>query len=72
MQFGETADYKSALRPSTPPRKIFCANFFAAVCFAVAPICNLPWRRIAFGWAPGAAKSFDPVAASGLQIRDIL
>jgi hypothetical protein len=50
----------------------FCANFFAAVCFAVAQICNLPWRRIAFGWAPGAARSFDPVAASGLQIRDIL
>jgi hypothetical protein len=48
----------------------FCANFFAAACSDVAQIGNLLYRRIAFGWAPGAARSSDPVAASGLPIRD--
>jgi len=35
----------------------------------VAQICNLLYRRIAFGRTPGG-KSFELVAASGLQIRD--
>jgi hypothetical protein len=48
----------------------FCANFFPAVRSGVAQICNLLYRRIAFGGAPGVAQSFDPTAASGLQIRD--
>jgi hypothetical protein len=36
----------------------------------VAQICNLLYRRIAFGWAPGAAGSSGLAAAGGLQIRD--
>jgi len=43
---------------------------FPAVRSGVAQICNLLYRRIAFGGAPGVVKSFDPAAASGLQIRD--
>jgi len=36
----------------------------------VAQIFNLLYRRIAFGGASGVAKTSDPSAASGLQIRD--
>jgi hypothetical protein len=36
----------------------------------VAQICNLLYRRIAFGGAPAVAKSSASDAASGLQIRD--
>jgi hypothetical protein len=35
-----------------------------------AQICNLLYRRIAFGGAPAVAKSSASDAASGLQIRD--
>ena len=48
----------------------FCANFSLAVRTGVAQIFNLLYRRIAFGGAPDVVKSFDPAAASGLQIRD--
>jgi len=53
-----------------------CANRFpaaradAAPISDVAQICNLLYRRIAFGQAAGAAMLSDLVAASGLQIRD--
>jgi hypothetical protein len=36
----------------------------------VAQICNLLYCRIAFGGAPGVAKSSASAMASGLQIRE--
>ena len=48
----------------------FCANFFPAVRSGVAQICNLLYRRIAFGGTPYFPDAFDLAAASGLQIRD--
>jgi hypothetical protein len=36
----------------------------------VAQICNLLYRRIAFGGAPAVAKSSASDVAGGLQIRD--
>jgi hypothetical protein len=37
---------------------------------AVAQICKLLYRRMAFGGAPGVAKSSAAAAAGGWQIRD--
>jgi hypothetical protein len=49
---------------------VFLRKLFSGGLCGVAQICNLLYRRIAFGGAPGAPKSSDPAAASGLQIRD--
>jgi hypothetical protein len=47
-----------------------CANFFPAARYGVALICNLLYRRIAFGGTSYLPEAFDLAAASGLQIRD--
>jgi hypothetical protein len=48
----------------------FCANFLPALAGDVAQICNLLYRRIAFGWVPCAAGSSGLAMAGGWQIRD--
>jgi hypothetical protein len=47
-----------------------CANYLPALPVGVAQICNLLYRRIAFGRASHSANAFGLAAASGLQIRD--
>jgi len=47
-----------------------CANFVREARPGVAQICNLLYRRIAFGGPSYFPDAFDLAAASGLQIRD--
>jgi hypothetical protein len=48
----------------------FCANFLPVLPGGVAQICNLLYRRIAFGWVPCAAGSSGLATAGEWQIRD--